>query len=369
MQIDKISVYRVRTPLLTPFRTAFGNDAEIEAIMVRIVSGDNYAWGEASPWEYPAYSSESGAGCFLAATKFMAPLLLGKNINSGDELQKVLSCIKGNQFAKAAFDLAWWNLQAKLDNLPLWKKIGGKSPDVDCGEDFGVEESIERLLERMDDAAAAGFKRIKLKYRPGWELNMLKPVRERFPSLPIHIDCNSAYTLKDIDMFKELDKFNLEMIEQPLMHDDLLCHAELQKQLKTPICLDESITSPEKAEKAVKLGACGFINIKPGRVGGITNALKIHDIAQAAGIPCWIGGMLESSVGAHFCIALATLPNIKYPSDIFATDRFWARDLGKPQMKLSGKSKFRAPDTIGAGAEPDAEYMLERIQEVRHFTK
>lgn len=369
MQIDRISVYRVRTLLLTPFRTAFGNDAEIEAVMVRLASGGNYAWGEASPWEYPAYSPESGVGCFLNATKFIAPLLLGKDIASGDELQKILSCIKGNQFAKSAFDLAWWNLQAKLDKMPLWKKIGGTSPDVDCGEDFGVECSIEELLKKMDAAVAAGFKRVKLKYRPGWELNMLKPVRKRFPDLPIHIDCNSAYTLKDIEMFKKLDDFNLEMIEQPLMHDDLLCHAELQKHLKTPICLDESITSPEKAEKAIRIGACGYINIKLGRVGGMTNALKIHDIAMRANIPCWVGGMLESSVGAHFCLALATLPNIKYPSDIFETARFWARDLGKPQMDLSGKSQFRAPETIGAGAEPDAEYMLERIQDVCHFVK
>ncbi len=369
MQIDKISVYRVKTPLLAPFRTAFGNDAEIGAIMVRLVSGDNYAWGEACPWENPAYSPESAEGCFLTAKKFIAPLLLGQDINSGDELQELLSGIKGNQFAKSAFDLAWWSLQAKLENLPLWKKLGGASPEVDCGEDFGVQESIEELLEKMDKAVAAGYKRVKLKYRPGWELNMLKPVRERFPDLPIHIDCNSAYSLDDIEMFKQVDEFNLEMIEQPLMHDDLICHATLQKQLKTPICLDESITSPGKAIKAIQIGACGFINIKLGRVGGMTNALKIHDIAQGANIPCWIGGMLESSVGAHSCMAFATLPNIKYPSDLFTTARFWPRDLGMPHMEHSAPSKFCAPNTAGAGAEPDAEYMLECLQEVNHFTR
>lgn len=367
MQIDKISVYRVKMPLITPFRTAFGNDAEIEAIMVKLVSGDNYAWGEAAPWKYPAYSPESADSCFLTAKNFIAPLLLGKDISSGEELQKLMSGIKGNQFAKSAFDIAWWNLQAKLENVPLWEKLGGVSPEADCGEDFGVQESLEELMKKMDQAVAAGYKRIKLKYRPGWELNMLRPVRERFPDLPIHIDCNSAYSLEDIEMFKQVDELNLAMIEQPLMYDDLIYHAELQKQLKTPICLDESITSPEKAEKAIQIGACGFINIKLGRVGGITNALKIHDIAQTAKIPCWVGGMLESAVGAHACLAFATLPNIKYPSDLFTTARFWRRDLGTPEMKHSEPSKFRAPDTPGAGAEPDADYMLECLHVVAHF--
>lgn len=369
MQIDKVSVYLVRIPLLSPFKTAFGNDAEIESVFVKLVSGDEYAWGESAPWERPAYSPESAEGCFLTARKFIAPLLLGQDITSGDALQDILSCIKGNQFAKAAFDLAWWNLQTKIEKQPLWKKLGGVSPVVDCGEDFGVQDSVDILIDKMETAVAAGFKRVKLKYRPGWELNMLRPVREHFPELPIHIDCNSAYTLDDVDMFKELDQFGLAMIEQPLMHDDLICHAKLQQQLKTPVCLDESINSPSKAIKAIEAGACGFINIKPGRVGGITNALKIHDIAQAANIPCWIGGMLESSVGAHFCLALATLPNIKYPSDIFTTSRFWAKDLGVPAMELAEPSRFRVPDAIGVGAEPDSRYMLDLIQKVEHFKR
>jgi O-succinylbenzoate synthase len=367
MRIDRISIYRVRLPLITPFRTAFGNDAAIESILVRLGSGGVSAWGESAPWENPAYSPESAAGAFLASRNFIAPLLLGKTIDTGDALQKELLCIKGNPFAKAAFDLAWWNLQAKQEGVPLWRKIGGTTQDVACGADIGVLDSIEDLLREIDLAMEAGYERLKLKYRPGWELDMLEAVRNRFPDIVIHVDCNSAYTLKDIAMLKKLDDFNLAMIEQPLMHDDILCHSILQKQIKTPICLDESISSPQKADEAIQMGACGFINIKPGRVGGLTNALAIHNLAQAAGIPCWVGGMLESSLGAHFCLALGTLPNIKYPSDIFPTSRFYARDLARPEMRHSAPSRFRAPDTIGAGAEPDAETMLEQAQELCHF--
>jgi O-succinylbenzoate synthase len=246
-----------------------------------------------------------------------------------------------------------------MQNKPLWQIIGGKSPDVEAGADFGIMESIDLLLGTIKNAVAEGYKRVKLKYRPGWELNMINAVRNAFPDLVIHIDCNSAYTLADTDMFKQLDKYNLAMIEQPLMNDDLIDHAMLQAQIKTPICLDESITSPAKARKAIQIKACGWINIKPGRVGGITNALEIHDIAAAAGIPCWIGGMLESAVGANHCIALATLPNIKYPCDVFPSSRFYKRDLSVPETIHSAPSMFRAHNAPGIGVEPDSE-MLEK---------
>lgn len=358
MKIDAVEVYHVAMPLIYPFRTAFGNDNTIESVLVKLVSGDYYGWGEAASWQYPAYSAEFAEGQFIVSKKFIIRSLLGKDISSGSELQAELSWIKGNFFAKAGFDLAWWDLYAKIQNKPLWQVIGGKGNDVEVGADFGIMENIDLLIETIKKAVVEGYKRVKLKYRPGWELEMISTVRKVFPDLIIHIDCNSAYTLSDIEMLKQLDQYNLAMIEQPLMSDDLIDHATLQAQIKTPVCLDESITSPARARKAIQMKACGWINIKPGRVGGTTNAIEIHDIAAAAGLPCWIGGMLESAVGANHCIALATLPNIKYPCDIFPTRRFYENDLSMPEMVHSAPSMFRARNVPGVGAEPDPETLL-----------
>jgi O-succinylbenzoate synthase len=353
MKIDSIEIYRVKMPLIYPFRTAFGNDDTIESILVKMTSGGHFGWGESTPWQSPGYSSECAATAMIILRDFLAPLLLRQDIQSGEELQQRLSCVKGNNFAKAALDLAWWDLQAKMNNRPLYQILGGKRNTVDVGADFGIMESIDLLLQTIDTAVKAGFKRVKLKYRPGWELDMIRAVRKAFPNMIFHVDCNSVYTLENTEMLKRLDEFDLAMIEQPLMNDDLIDHATLQRQIKTPICLDESITSPAKARKAIEIKACGWVNIKPGRVGGLTNAIKIHDLCQSAGIPCWVGGMLESSVGAHHCLALATLPNFKYPNDIFPTDRFYKQDLSDPPVILSGPSQATAPEKPGCGTEPN----------------
>ena len=352
-RIESIEIYRVAMPLIYPFRTSFGDNDTIESVLLKITSGDLHGWGESAPWHHPAYTSECGAGVFMMIRDFLGPTLLGQEVSSGEELQKKLSPVKGNYFAKAALDLAWWDLHAKSRNQPLWKTLGGKKDVIDVGADFGVMESIDALLDTIDVALKAGFKRVKLKFRPGWDLDMVSAVREAFPNGVFHIDCNSAYTLDDAPMFKKLDRYNLAMIEQPLNHDDLIDHARLQQGLDTPICLDESIISTEKARKAIEIEACRWINIKPGRVGGLTVALSIHDICQQEGIPCWVGGMLESSVGAAHCIALATLSNFKYPSDIFPSDRFYKKDLSHPPITLSGPSEIKAFAGPGIGAEPN----------------
>lgn len=359
MKISRIEIYRVAMPLVYPFRTAFGNDETIESVLVRLCSGDVHGWGEAASWRYPAYCSECAETQFTVSRRFLGPLLLGKDVTSGQELQAILSAIKGNQFAKAAFDLAWWDMHARSLGRPLWETLGGRNPTVDVGADFGVMDSIDDLLEAIDGANRQGYKRVKLKFRPGWDLPMIEAVRNRFPKTTFHVDCNSAYTLDDVEMLRQLDRYDLAMIEQPLMHDDLVDHAALQAGLRTPICLDESITSAAKARKAIQLGACRWVNIKPGRVGGLTNAVAIHDLCERAGIPCWVGGMLESAVGAMHCLALATLPNIRYPSDIFPTDRFYAQDLSEPAMEHSSPGQFRVGSTPGVGAEPNSA-MLKR---------
>jgi len=359
MKIDRIDVFHVRMPLVYPFRTAFGNNSSIDSVLVRMKSGNLLGWGEAYPWGAPGYSPEYAGGAFLVVRDFLAPRLINKEVETGKELQSLLSPVKGNNFAKAALDLAWWDLEARRQDIPLYSLLGGVRNEVDVGADFGIMESVPLLLDTMEKALAQGYKRIKLKYRPGWELNMIAPVREKFPDAVIHVDCNSAYTLEDLPMLRELDNFNLAMIEQPLMHDDLIDHAALQKELKTSICLDESITSVEMARKALAINACSWVNIKPGRVGGLTNALAIHNYCMKNDTPCWVGGMLESSVGAHHCLALATLPNFLYPADIFPSERFYTEELASPAMVLSGPSVMKVSENPGCGALPDM-YLLEQ---------
>lgn len=359
MILESIGIIRVSMPLVYPFRTACGDDDTNESILVRFASGNSYGWGESASGKEPTYSPECGITQFVLSRDIIAPLLLGQNISSGQELQKRLSGIKGNYFAKAAFDLAWWDLYARMLGKPLWMVLGGRKRTVDAGADLGIMGNLDQLLEAIGTAVKQEYKRIKLKCRPGWDLGMVDTVRKVYPETIMHIDCNGAYSLQDMDMFKKIDGYNLAMIEQPLGHDDLIDHAELQAHIKTPICLDESITSPENARKAIQVKACRWINIKPGRVGGITHSLAIHNFCMKSGIPCWIGGMLESAVGASHCLALATLPNIRYPSDIFPSERFYGRDLAVPPMQHSAPSQFKASMIPGIGVEPDTEMLIE----------
>lgn len=357
MRIEAIEIYRVAMPLVYPFRTAFSDESAIESVLVCLRSGGLAGWGETSPWRAPFYSGEWAHGAFVAVRDWLGPLMVGREIESGAALQQALAPVKANPFAKASLDLAWWDLYAQVEGRPLWQVLGGRGPTVKVGADLGVMETVDRLLDEIATAQAAGFERVKLKYRPGWELNMVQRVRAVFPELVIHVDCNSAYTLADRAMFQALDAYGLAMIEQPLTHDDLLDHAALQRDLRTPLCLDESITSPAKARQAIDLKACGWVNIKLGRVGGITNALIIHDLCQAAELPCWVGGMLESAVGQAHNLAFATKPNIRYPADIFPTSRFYADDLGEPDITLSGPSQMTASARPGIGHTPRADQL------------
>lgn len=365
MRIDRIDLYHVAMPLIYPWRTAYGDDYVIESVLVRMQSGDVVGWGESSPLAAPTYSPEWAAGVFHVAKTWLAPRLLGQDIASGRQLQERLALVKGNPFAKAGLDLAWWDLHAKLLGKPLYQALGGTGPVVTVGADFGVRDSIDDLLKEIRGAVEAGYRRVKLKFRPGWDVPMLEAVRREFPTQVFHIDCNSGYRLEDAALFRDIDRFNLAMIEQPLGHDDLLDHAELQKQIRTPVCLDESVTSLAKAKKALTLGSCRFMNIKPGRVGGLTVALAIHDACRRAGMPCWVGGMLESAVGAAHCIALATLPAFTYPADIFPSTNYYRQDLAEPPVALSGISQMTAHGRPGIGVEPHPERL--RQQTVNHF--
>jgi O-succinylbenzoate synthase len=241
--------------------------------------------------------------------------------------------------------MAWWNLDAEIKGKPMHELLGGSFRNVDAGADYGVQDSHDMLLEKIQGACDQGFKRIKLKVKRGWDLKMLKIVRSTFPKMTFHIDCNSGYTLDDLGLFKEIDKLGLAMIEQPLFHTDLLEHAELQKQLDTPVCLDESITSIRSFEWALRLKSCRMLNIKPGRVGGLSVAVKLHHMAKDAGIPCWVGSMLESGIGEGILIELATLGNFTYPGDLFPTKAHYQQDLTEPEVVLNDDCTF-TPSTV-----------------------
>jgi len=364
MRIDRIDLYHVAMPLMYPFRTSYGDDESIEAIIVRLEANGAVGWGETAPWRAPGYSPEWAYAAFLTMERWLAPRLVGQDIATGEELQSRLAGVKGNHFAKAGLDVAWWDLYALLEARPLWRVLGGQSPVVSVGADLGVMDSVEELLSAVDGVREAGFPRLKLKYRPGWDLPVVRAVRRAHPDLTTHIDCNGAYTLDDLPMFRELDELGLAMIEQPLAHDDLVDHATLQAQLTTPICLDESVTTVARARKAAEIGAARWVNVKPGRVGGLTNAVAIHDVCARAGIPCWVGGMLESALGQGAAIALATLPNFRYPADVFPSSRFYRLDLSEPQITLGSPPSVTAPDLPGVGFRPHPDRL--RAQTIHH---
>ncbi len=359
MKIDHIALFHVAMPLIYPWKTAYGEDEAIHAVLCRLSSGSVDAWGESAPFAAPCYSPEWAGGAFAVSRDWFAPALIGQSLDSGQQLQDRLAVYKGNPFAKAAFDTAWWSLQSRITNTPLHRLLGATRDQVVVGADFGVMDSVDDLLESIAEAIDEGFPRVKLKFRPGWDLPMLQRVRERFPDHVFHIDCNSGYTLEDLELFEQVDELGLAMIEQPLQHDDLLDHAELQQKLGTPICLDETIVSVHRARQAIRIGACGWVNIKPGRVGGLTNALAIHDVCQAEGIPCWVGGMLESATGAAACVALAMLENFTYPADIFPSARFYHEDLSDPALSLVPDEQGQ-PSVVAYQALPDP--VPERLQ-------
>ena len=365
MRLDRLEVYYVSQPLIYPWRTAYGADAEIDSVLLHAYSGRLDAWAETTPLRTPTYSPEFTLGVYSLISQIMAPLLMGLDFDSAEALLDHLAAFKGNPFAKAGVESVWWMLQAKIEGRPLHELLGGTYHSVEAGADFGIQDSIDMLLTKIQSAVDRGYKRVKLKYAPGWDLEMLKAVRTAFPTQTFHIDCNAGYTLEHLPMFQEIDKLGLAMIEQPLFHTDLLDHAELQKHLDTPICLDESIKSVRDFELALELGACRVLNIKPGRVGGLSVAIQLHDMARDARVPCWVGSMLESGVGYGTLIELATLDNFSYPGDIFPSDHFYVSDLAEPPVAINADNTFTPSSVPGTPYEPD----LSRLQAATRFSQ
>ena len=327
-------------PLIYPWRTAYGVDYDVHSVLVKATSGDHVGWAEATPFFAPHYCPESALSVFAHVTEVFGPHVVGREYDTARELTERLEAFKGNSFAKASIEMCWWTLQSGITATPLHRLLGGETREVSAGADFGIQDSIDMLLGNIQTAVDAGFPRIKLKVAKGWDLEMLRAVTGTFPNVTFHIDCNCGYTLDDLPFFKAIDGLGLAFIEQPLSFGDVLDHAELAKQLETPICLDETIYSVKAAEQALRIGACKYINIKPGRSGGFTNSIDIHDMARDAGVPVWVGGMLESAVGAALCVELATLSNFTYPGDLFPSARFYEQDLGEPATELTPRNTF-----------------------------
>ena len=321
MIVREVHLYHVCMPLLEPWVTAYGSQNSIESLFVNLKFDSGDGWGECAPAPLPLYNSEYTKGAFAAAHDVFANQIVGKDISSADQLQSLFQEFKGHEFTRSAFDAAWWDAEARACGKPLWSLIGGVNQTISVGADIPVLSSTSALIDRISEAIDQGFPRVKLKFNRNCTVGMIERVRSNFPDLVMHIDCNSGFTLDDIEMFRALDQLELKMIEQPLAYDDLVNHAVLQKQITTPICLDESITSLGRAAKAIRIKACRWINIKTSRVGGLTNALAIHEPVKSrcSSFSC---GMLESAVGQGSSLALATKDNVAYPVTYFPASSF-----------------------------------------------
>ena len=359
MRIDRIDCYWVKIPLAFVWRTSYADQRETDTILVRMESEGQHAWGESCPPFIPAYSAEHTVATFHTLRQHMAPRIAGQDIGTAEDLLDRLAFIKGNQFARAALEITWWVLDAKRRGLPLHRALGGTRDRVPVGADFGIQESLDMLMAKIQGAIDQGFPRIKLKFRPGWDLSMVEAVRSTFPGFTFHVDCNAAYTPADTELFQKLDRHRLAMIEQPLADDgmSLVNHAALQQRIETPVCLDESVHSLAHTEAAIRLGSCRVINVKVARVGGLAASRDIQALCAAHAIPCWVGGMLESAIGGAICAELATLPNFTYPGDIFPSDYFYASDVGKPEIVLSGPGEVATSTVPGIAQEPDPELL------------
>jgi O-succinylbenzoate synthase len=358
MKIERIILRQIRMPLVHFFETSFGRTLERDIILVEVIGDGASGWGEVTAGENPFYNEEWTESAWLILRDYAMPRVIGKNLASAEEAAPLLEHVRGHRMARGGLETAIWDLEARLNNRPLWQQIGGGARrEIPCGVSIGIQDSVPQLLEKIERELAAGYQRIKMKIKPGWDVDVVRQVRERFPSIKLMADANSAYTLKDADHLRRLDDFYLMMIEQPLAHDDIIDHAVLQSKLQTPICLDECIRSAHHAEQAIRLRACGIINIKLGRVGGFREAKRVHDVTQAAGIPVWCGGMLEAGIGRAHNIALSTLPNFTLPGDVSASKRYWKRDIICPAVETTARGTIEIRDDPGFGYAIDPDFL------------
>ena len=352
MRVREIILREVHMKLRAPFETSMGR-ADLRRILLLETNVDGVSgWGECVAGENPSYSPETVETAWHILHDFLWPLLKGREFASAAEVWDSLSWVRGHNMAKGALEAAIWDAEANIQAVPLAKLLGGARDEIACGVSIGIQPSLDALASAVQKELAAGYQRIKIKIKPGWDFAPVKRLRQDFPKIRLMVDANSAYRLSDWPLLKQLEGFYLMMIEQPLGWDDLYSHAELQKKLQTPICLDECIDTQEHARAALALDACKIINIKLGRVGGFTVARRIHDLCQQHAVPVWCGGMLESGIGRAHNIALSTLPNFSLPGDISASRRYWHEDIIDPEVSVSPQGTIRVPAAPGIGFAP-----------------
>ena len=350
MIITSVELREIRLPLVHFFETSFGRTTERRILLVRVTDqGGDEGWGECTAGEGPFYSEEWTETAWTTIKTFLAPMVVGKEIASAADTWDLMGAVRGHRMAKAAIETACWDLEAKRLDVPLWKHLGGVHTESACGGSIGIQNTPGELIEKIHQELEAGYQRIKIKIKPGWDLQIIEQVREKFPDIRLVADANSAYALADVALFQEMDRYQLMMIEQPLAHDDIFDHAELQKQIATPICLDESIHSSADARQAIALGATRIVNLKLGRVGGHAQAKKVERVCRENNIPVWCGGMLESGVGRAHNIAMSTLEGFTLPGDVSASARYWEEDIVVPPVTITERGTIVAPEKPGIG--------------------
>ena len=367
VRIESLAIRLIRLPLKEPFESSFGRIDSRLIFLVSIQAEGLTGWGEVAAAEEPRYSYETVGTAFHVIRDYLAQSLMAAPVAGLTDLASRFAQYKGHNMAKAGLELAYMDLAAQMGNQSLSQFIEGTRERVPVGVSLGIQPRLEELLERVDRYLVLGYQRIKLKIKPGWDVDIVAEVRRRHPKILLSVDANSAYTLKDMDHLKALDNFGLLMIEQPLDHDDLVDHSKLQFVLRTPICLDESITTLRRAEQALNLGSCRMINIKVGRVGGYSAALAIHDLCYGRGIPVWCGGMLESGIGRAHNLAIASLPGFTLPGDVSASSRYFERDVIVPEVTVSADGTVEVPRGAGLGFEVDLNYIESLTESVEHI--
>jgi O-succinylbenzoate synthase len=368
MKIDEIILREIHLPLLRPFETSFGVTRERRILLAEIRSEGLTGWGECTAGEHPYFSPESTDSAWAAIVHELAPMLAAAAPEHGGDCPRIFYRVRGNRMAKATLENAIWDLEAQRRELPLARLIGGVRSTIPCGVSLGIQSSISELMAIIESELAAGYQRIKLKCKPGWDVEVFEKVRNRWPEIMLSCDANSAYKLRDADHLTAFDAFDLLMIEQPLWHDDFYFHSMLQKRLSTPICLDESIRNRRDALAAIEMESCRIINLKLGRVGGFSEAIAVHNAALERGIPVWCGGMLESGVGRAHNIALSSLEDFSLPGDVSASARYWAEDIIEPEVAVSAAGEIAVPTAAGRSYEVRTE-LVERLTVRKQSTR
>lgn len=360
MRIDAIILRELRMPLVRPFETSFGVTRDRRILLVEIHSEGLTGWGECTAGEHPYFSAESTDTAWQVIVNELAPMLAATAPEHGGDCPKIFKQVRGNRMAKAALENAIWDLEAQREGISLSQLLGGVRETIPCGVSLGIQPSIKELLAVIERELAAGYQRIKLKCKPGWDVEVFEQVRNRWPGIMLSCDANSAYRLHDAEHIVSFDAFDLLMVEQPLWHDDFYFHSILQKRMETSICLDESIRNRRDALAAIEMESCKIINVKLGRVGGFSEAIAVHNAALERGAPVWCGGMLESGIGRAHNIALSTLENFTLPGDVSASARYWVEDIIEPEVTVSSAGEIAIPDTPGRGYEVRSD-LVERL--------